>query len=157
MENVKQWALCVTFSALAAGVVFMLSPRGTTEKAMRATVSVFLIFSVTASLIPALSSLSFQSTVGAQTVTDTELTQVMNKQLIDAAQTAVRQAILDEVEAMGITPRKIEITADIDESGGIFIKEAVIVFDGTDYVDLQSVERNIKGTLGVDAVCRTEG
>ncbi len=157
MEGVKQWALCVTFSAFAAGVIFMLSPRGSTEKAMRAAVSVFLIFSVTGSLFPAFSSVSFDAVESVQTVTDTELTQVMNEQLISAAQTAVSQAILSEVEAMGLIPQKIEITADIDESGGIFIKEAVIIFDRTDYPDFQSVERKIKSTLGVDAVCRFEG
>ena len=157
MEGIKQWALCVTFSAFAAGVVFMLSPRGSTEKAMRAAVSVFLIFSVTGSLFPSFSSLSFDDFQSGQAVTDTSLTQVMNEQLVLAAETAVNEAVLREVEAMGITPQKVEVTADIDENGGIFIKEAVIVFDESDYVDFGAVERKIKDALDIYAVCRTAG
>jgi len=43
MEALRSWALTVAIAALAGGIVRLLSPKGSVEKALRTVVAVFLL------------------------------------------------------------------------------------------------------------------
>ena len=43
MEALRTWALTVAIAALAGGIVRLLAPRGSVEKALRCVVAVFLL------------------------------------------------------------------------------------------------------------------
>jgi hypothetical protein len=43
MQTLRDWALTVALSALAGGIVWLLTPRGSVQKAVRTVVAVFLL------------------------------------------------------------------------------------------------------------------
>ena len=43
METIRTWALTVALSALAGGIVWLLAPKGSVQKALRTVVAVFLL------------------------------------------------------------------------------------------------------------------
>jgi len=43
METLRTWALSVAMAAMAGGLVWLLAPKGSVQKALRALISVFLL------------------------------------------------------------------------------------------------------------------
>ena len=152
MEALRQWALCVTFSAVAGAVVYILSPKGATDKTVKTVVSLFLITAILSPFITQkriYTDFSAFSAAGSAPAAG-NLGDTVNRQLDDtfcAILTAQIQSVLRE---MGITDGQITVLTDIDGQGSIFIKQVTVRIPEKHADMNEKVKQKIKEATGLD-------
>ena len=144
MEQLRTWALSVAMAALAGGVVWLLAPKGSVQKALRALIAVFLLC---AFLTPFFTrsgvSLDWilpdmQGTPGLPALEDTVARQL---------KTAVEQEIIRRIDAV-LSARGID--------GQIFLDTSILPDGGIEIVTAEVVVPPGAGTRGLAAAVKTE-
>lgn len=152
MDFIKQWVLSVTFAALAGTLIYLLAPKGATERAMRTVVAVFLIAAIFlpfASLrdidlsLPAANELQLER--GAKQLEDA----VAERALLSARE-AVCAVIRQELELREIRYGQIVLNMDIQEDTSIGIREAYVELAEGNPVSPQELEKQLLEATGID-------
>lgn len=153
MEAIRQWALCITLSAIAGAVIYILSPKGATEKAVKTVVSLFII---TAILSPFISGKGIKlnlklSQTPSYSVNANQLQEKINEQLKSRAEEEIEKKIETILKKSGIEGGQIAISTDIDKEGSISIKETRLIIPKKYSAYLAKIKGEIKDTTGLDA------
>ena len=130
METLRNWALTVALAALAGGIVRLLTPKGSVQKAVRTVVAVFLLCAF-------LSPLFNRGKVGldwilpeeAQAPTLPALELEMARQLQTAVEAELRRRMEGVLAARGVDGQ-ISLRTDILSDGSIEIVTAKAVVRG---------------------------
>ncbi|MDR2753732.1 MAG: hypothetical protein LBB50_05440 [Oscillospiraceae bacterium] len=125
MEFLRNWALTVALSALAGGVVWLLAPKGSVQKAVRTVVAVFLLCAF-------LSPLFWRREVSPDWIWPeveidcSAMEEAVTRQLQAAVETELErrmQAVMDERKITG----QIRLETDILSDGSIEIVTAEVI------------------------------
>ena len=136
METLRSWALTVALSALAGGIVWLLAPKGSVQKAVRMVVAVFLL---SAFLTPVLraGSINWELPEALPPPSIAGFDEVVSKQLQAAVEEEIRGRYARILEARGLAGQ-IDLRTDILSDGSINIASAkVIVPFGSDTAGLR--------------------
>jgi len=141
METLREWALTVALSALAGGIVWLLAPKGSVQKAVRAVVAVFLLCAFLSPLLVRKGGpLKWELPALEQAPTLAGLDEAASRQLQAAVEREIRGRIEGVLEARGIQcgPGQILLETDILPEGSINIAAArVSLPSGTDPAGLK--------------------
>jgi len=140
METLRSWALTVALSALAGGIVWLLAPKGSVQKAVRAVVAVFLLCAFLSPLLTRSGSIDWAWSGFQEPPTLAGLDEAASRQLQAAVEQEIRGRMAGVLEARGIDfrPGQILLETDIWPEGSINIAAArAIVSQGTDTAGLK--------------------
>jgi hypothetical protein len=130
METLREWALTVALSALAGGIVWLLAPKGSVQKAVRAVVAVFLLCAFLSPLLARQGgSLEWELPELEQAPTLAGLDEAVSRQLQAAVEREIKGRIEGVLEARGIQcgPGQILLETDILPEGSINIAAARVI------------------------------
>lgn len=126
METIRTWALTVALSALAGGIVWLLAPKGSVQKAVRTVVAVFLLCAFLSPLF-ARRGMAFEWLLPEEAAAPTiaGFDEAVSRQLQKAVEEEISKRILDVLEGRKISGQ-ILIRTDILPDGGINIATAKV-------------------------------
>jgi len=119
MDSLKQWALCLIIGATAGTLVMALSPRGSTDKTVRAVVGIFIVAVIGAPFVNILKNSYTAEVFAAYDYADNG--DDMSKFMLDSFCVTVKTEIENTASYIGIPLEKVQIEADIDAENCIII------------------------------------
>lgn len=141
METVKQWALAVTISAAAGGIVLILTPDGSVKKSVSAAVSLFLVISM---LFPFLKGVDFSDfRIDLEAPEETDLSETVREQMRKSVEKEIRKIL----EECGITIEGIDIDITVDGEEMRINKIKITAQSG----DIDKALKRIKSEIGAEA------
>ena len=126
MESIRNWALTVALCALAGGIVWLLAPKGTVQKAVRTVVAVFLLCAFLSPLF-IWRGMDFEWLLPEEAAVPTipSLDEALSQQLKAAVEEEIARRISAVLDARKISGQ-ILIRTDILPDGGINIATAQV-------------------------------
>ena len=134
--------MCLVISAAAVAFVTIITPRGSTDKTVRAVAGIFVVSAVFAPFADM--SFDFNEIITAAEYADLQSNELTDS-VLDACRNAAENAILSEAEQRGITVNEICIDADINADGCIIIHSVTVKTNGGNADELKEAFGNILG------------
>lgn len=148
MDALRQWTLCVIFAAAAGTFVCALSPRGSTDKTVRAVVGIFVVCAVCAPLseldieeitLPAFADSHNSESEGVD----------MDEYILSACKAAVESEIMRSAAECSIAVESILVDAEIDRDKCIIIHNIQIKIPDDTAKCLTDFSESVEKKLGV--------
>lgn len=147
MNEIKQWALGITVSAIVGAIILFISPEGSTEKLVRAAVSLFLMCAI---LSPFLSNADPMKIINGLELPEVQSAPSANDEATEHLQDELKEKIFDILEEVGIKNADIRISINI-ENGNEMKIESVQIFAEKIYENqFEIAEKNLKNQLGIE-------
>jgi hypothetical protein len=122
LEALRSWAASLAVSALAGGILWLLSPKGSVQKALRAIIGVFLLCAFLAPLFSQEKfALDWIAPAAGAASANPVLEQTLLEQQRQAVEQALRRQVSDTLAAKGVLGAEISVRTDILEDGSIQI------------------------------------
>lgn len=147
MDGIKQWAYGITISAIVGAIILFLTPEGSTEKLVRAAVSLFLMCAMLTPLLsnadPAeiFSSIEMPETLSAPSASD---------ETAEHLQGELKEKISDILEECGIKNADIRISINIENGNEMKIESVQIFAEKIFENKFENAEKNLKNQLGIE-------
>ena len=123
-------------------LVTIITPRGSTDKTVRAVAGIFVVSAVFAPF----ADISFDLNEVSATVEYADIqSNDLSDSVLDACRNAAENAVVSEAEQRGITVNEICIDADINTDGCIIIHSVTVDTNGGNADELESVFSNVLG------------
>ncbi|MDR1464775.1 MAG: hypothetical protein LBJ11_05685 [Oscillospiraceae bacterium] len=156
MDTIRSWATCVALSALAGGLVWLMAPKGSVQKAVRTVVAVFLL---AAFLSPFFQknglALDFSAPEPDGAPTIGALQDALHSQTDEAIAEKIREVL--ESQGVDMGRGQISVRTDILSDGSINIEAVTVRLPAGGYSTekLRTAIREATG-LDVDLIVGTE-
>lgn len=152
MDSIRQWALCLIFSAAAGTLVTVISPRGSMEKTLRAVVGIFIV----AAICTPLTKLSADglTLIAFAPAEDSAENEKLNEFILDGYKTASEKTILQVAEKRGIHVENITAEMDINSEGCIIIHSITAVIKEIPQKEKEEFTRELSHALGAEVEVR---
>ncbi len=121
MEAIKQWIICIILCSLVTAVVSVLSPTGSTERALRTVVAVFMIC---AFLSPFFGGISIETDFEFPDfeAKENELSSEITETMLAETETQSEIKIKDLLDGLSVEFKEIKVQADINKENSIYIR-----------------------------------
>lgn len=140
MDFIKEWTLCVAVAAVAGGIVLILSPKGSVEKAVKTAVSLVILCIM---LTPFTSGLKLELPKNIDIPSQTDIA--------DNSEELFREMIYEKIskiaEQNSIKNPQIDIDITINENNEMIINSVTITADGG---DLENTKKQVSRELGIE-------
>lgn len=147
MTEIKQWAYGITLSAIIGAIILSVAPGGSTEKLVRAAVSLFLMCAI---LSPFLSGADPAQLLDGLELPEVVTDETNNDEAREYFQEQIKEKISDILEECGIKNADIRISINI-ENGNEMSIDAVKITAEKIYEDhFKNAEENLKNRLGIE-------
>jgi len=147
MQTIRTWALTIALAALAGGIVWLLAPKGSVQKAVRTVVAVFLLCAFLSPLFDRRGidfTLLLPEDAAAPTIPGFDET--ISRQLQSAVEAELIRRISGVLEERKISGQ-ILVRTDILPGGGINIATAKVALPpGTNTSGLKNSLEEAAGT-----------
>lgn len=151
MDALRQWALCLIIGAAAGTFAIAISPRGATDKTMRAVVGIFVVAAMCAPLSQLkgaeLSVAAFGGGGDYEEIDAENLREYMLTVCVEAARTQVDAA----AEEIGITVSQAAVNASLGSDNCIIIHDITVIIDERFSEKSDDFEKLLSERLGVPA------
>jgi len=126
MQTIRAWMLTIALSALAGGIVWLLTPKGSVQKAVRTVVAVFLLCAFLSPLLNRQGiDFAFLLPEEAAAPTIPGFDETVSRQLQSAVEQELTRRIFSVLEEQKISGQ-ILVRTDILPDGGINIATAKV-------------------------------
>lgn len=146
MDFFRQWAVSLIVSAAAVTVVIILTPRGSTDKTVKAVASIFVISVIFTPFTQM--KIDFPTLEAAADYND-EIYCDLNDSMLEACRNAVENALTEKAEEMNVTLEEICINADVNTDGCIIIHKISVTASNADGCDLKELSGALSEAAGV--------
>lgn len=147
MNEIRQWAYGVTVSAIVGAIILFLSPDGSTEKIVRAAVSLFLMCAI---LSPFLSGADPKAVINGIELPKIDSSQSSEDEAADFLQDGIKEKISEILSECGIKNADIRISINIENGNEMKIENVQIIADKNYEIYFKNAEENIKNQLGIE-------
>ena len=147
MQPIRTWMLTIALAALAGGIVWLLAPKGSVQRAVRTVVAVFLLCAFLSPLLNR-QGIDFALLLPEETAAPTipGFDETVSRQLQTAVEQELRQRISGVLETQKISGQ-ILVRTDILPDGGINIATAKVALPpGTNTSGLKNRLAEAAGT-----------
>lgn len=155
MDAFRQWTLCVIFAAAAGTFACAVSPRGSSDKTVRAVVGIFVVCAICAPL----SELDFEEIMlpaFAGSYNDKSDDINMDEYILSACKSAVESEIMLSATEYGIAVESIFVNAEIDKEKCIIIHNIQINIQNNISEYLSDFSKTVEEKLGVPVTLNAE-
>ena len=111
MNEIKQWTLGITVSAIVGAIILFISPEGSTEKLVRTAVSLFLMCAI---LSPFITNADPMDIFNSLELTETQSAAQAGNEAAEYLQNELKGKILDILKECGINNADISISINIE-------------------------------------------
>lgn len=127
MDTIRQWMLCLLVSAIVGTMVFLLSPKGAVQKALRTVIALFVLLSIFlpfAQLDLNSVSLEMQEEPGSRQAQ--QLEGAVYEQIHASTTALVEQLTQEVLDARGVQWGQIVVNTDIREDNSILMAQVEV-------------------------------
>ncbi len=147
MEGIKIWVTAIAVTSIMASVVYILAPKGSTQKIVRVSVFAFILSSSLTSFLSQDIELEFN-------LPELEYNSQQEEKLLDNIRESMEALVVknmnDILKSMGIDGANIKISTDKKEDNSIVITETLITIPDK-YINMsEQIKVKIKKELGYD-------
>lgn len=146
MNEIKQWSLGITISAIVGAIILFISPEGSTEKLVRAAVSLFLMCAI---LSPFLSGADPIELIIGIELPEIQSNESANGEASDYIENQIKEKISDILEECGIKNADIRISINIENGNEMKIESVQIYAEKTYENNFENAEKNLNNQLGI--------
>lgn len=146
MNEIKQWSLGITISAIVGAIILFISPEGSTEKLVRAAVSLFLMCAI---LSPFLSGADPIELINGIELPEIQSNESANGEASDYIENQIKEIISDILEECGIKNADIRISINIENGNEMKIESVQIYAEKTYENNFENAEKNLNNQLGI--------
>lgn len=146
MDFIKQWTLAIAVSAIVGGIVLILSPDGSTQKAVQTAVSVVILCVL---LSPFTSGIKPDI---PQSIDISEPSDI-KENTVEMFKEAVSRKINNILKQNGVNNSQISIDITTDANNEMKINSVKIITDGG---DTESAKNQIRQELGAEVEIEVE-
>ncbi len=146
MNEIKQWSLGITISAIVGAIILFISPEGSTEKLVRAAVSLFLMCAI---LSPFLSGADPIELINGIELPEIQSNESANGEASDYIENQIKEKISDILEECGIKNADIRISINIENGNEMKIESVQIYAEKTYENNFENAEKNLNNQLGI--------
>ncbi|MBQ6708949.1 MAG: hypothetical protein IJM97_08380 [Clostridia bacterium] len=147
MEGIKIWITAVAVTSVMASIVYILAPKGSTQKIVRISVFTFILTSSIASFMSQDIDLEFK-------LPELEYKSYRQERLLDNIQESMESLMVKNMnnilKSMGVEGANIKITTDKKEDNSIVITETLITVPEKYKKMSEQIKTKIKKELGYD-------
>lgn len=150
MEAIKQWMICIVFCSLITAVINILTPKSSTQRAVKTIVSSFMICAFLSPFISGgdidiedyLPNFSdYQASLSA------EISTAMLEQAEKESEKSIEELLID----LNVEFENIAVKADIDSENSIYVREIVITLDKKYSYREKQITSNLKAMFLTEA------
>lgn len=121
MSEFRQWALCLIITAAAGTFVCAVSPRGTTEKAVRTVAGIFVVVTVCTPLSQ-LNKTELVKNVFSYSYVVSDSSDALKVQMLEQCKNSVEEQLATIARKYSVTVCQVTMDAYFDEYGSIIIQ-----------------------------------
>lgn len=147
MTEIRQWAYGITVSAIVGAIVLSITPGGSTEKLVRAAVSLFLMCAI---LSPFLSRADPMKLLDGVDLPDSEIQSAKNSEAQNYLEERMKEKISDILDECGIKNADIRISINIENENEMSIESVEISAEKIYENKFKNTEENLKKQLGIE-------
>lgn len=147
MNEIRQWTYGVTVSAIVGAIILFLSPDGSTEKIVRAAVSLFLMCAM---LSPFLSGTDPKAVINGIELPKIDSSQSAEDEAADFLQDGIKEKISEILSECGIKNADIRISINIENGNEMKIENVQIIAEKNYEIYFKNAEEYIKNQLGIE-------
>lgn len=147
MTEIRQWAYGITVSAIVGAIVLSITPGGSTEKLVRAAVSLFLMCAI---LSPFLSGTDPMKLLDGVDLPDSEIQSAENSEAQNYLEERMKEKISDILDECGIKNADIRISINIENENEMSIESVKISAEKIYENKFKNTEKNLKNQLGIE-------
>lgn len=147
MNEIKQWTLGISVSAIVGAIILFISPEGSTEKLVRAAVSLFLMCAI---LSPFIKNADPMEIFNSIELTETQSAAQAGNEAAEYLQNELKGKILDILKECGINNTDISISINIENGNEMKIEKVEIFAEKNDENQFEIAEKNLKNKLGIE-------
>lgn len=147
MNEIKQWTLGITVSAIVGAIILFISPEGSTEKLVRTAVSLFLMCAI---LSPFITNADPMKIFNSIELTETQSAAQAGNEAAEYLQNELKGKILDILKECGINNTDISISINIENGNEMKIEKVEIFAEKNDENQFEIAEKNLKNQLGIE-------
>lgn len=147
MNEIKQWTLGISISAIVGAIILFISPEGSTEKLVRAAVSLFLMCAI---LSPFIKNADPMEIFNSIELTETQSAAQAGNEAAEYLQNELKGKILDILKECGINNTDISISINIENGNEMKIEKVEIFAEKNDENQFEIAEKNLKNQLGIE-------
>lgn len=147
MTEIRQWAYGITVSAIVGAIVLSITPGGSTEKLVRAAVSLFLMCAI---LSPFLSGTDPMKLLDGVDLPDSEIQSAENSEAQNYLEERMKEKISDILDECGIKNADIRISINIENENEMSIESVEISAEKIYENKFKNTEENLKKQLGIE-------
>ncbi len=156
MDEIRQWALCLIIGSLAGTVVIAVSPRGSTDKTVKAVVGIFVVAAICTPLANILKSDLSVYALADYEYESEKNSDSINEYMISVCQDTVNTHTYRIAEDMEITVREICIDMNIDSNNCMIIHDVTVTVAEENKDKSQEFSRELSNALGVSVTVNAE-
>ena len=145
MNEIKQWTLGITVSAIVGAIILFISPEGSTEKLVRTAVSLFLMCAI---LSPFVANADPMEIFNSIELTETQSAAQAGNEAAEYLQNELKGKILDILKECGIN--NADISINIENGNEMKIEKVEIFAEKNDENQFEIAEKNLKNQLGIE-------
>lgn len=147
MTEIRQWAYGITVSAIVGAIVLSITPGGSTEKLVRAAVSLFLMCAI---LSPFLLGADPMKLLDGVDLPDSEIQSAENSEAQNYLEERMKEKISDILDECGIKNADIRISINIENENEMSIESVEISAEKIYENKFKNTEENLKKQLGIE-------
>ncbi len=142
MDGIRGWLLGISFAALTGGLVYMLSPKGATDRSVRIAVSLFILITALSPFMNGSVTFSTNSIFDKAISDSGDLSDALYEQIADNVAEAAKVQTKDVLEQYGLKDCGIEV--NVTQSDGVVYAARINVISREGYL---GCERSIKSEI----------
>lgn len=155
METVKYAVLQICLVLIASGAVLLLAPPGEFGRPLR-----FLCSAVVLCVIISAVSSDYSSVAEELQLYDadlpTSLSEAAGYGYTEAAESSMRELILQTLDKISLTPEEIQVKADKTADGGIYFTDVTVLLSGKDAARTDEAYQLLSGEIGKDVAVKAQ-
>lgn len=158
MSGVREWAVVICMSVLAAALIQYFSPGGSMEKMLRLILGAFFICAFLFPLGNTLPQMALEVQASAEPAQiPEEFAEEVDRQREEAVKSSLTSLVVKELFQIGINCENVVCNMDTNEDGSIVINKVVVTLP-TEYKDrCEEVSTRLEKTLGMETEVTADG
>ena len=150
MDMIRQWALSICVTVVAATIFSMLIPNGSMEKVVRFAVSLFFLVSLLSPFIGGRIDWNIDFNTEAMEQQDTvPLQESIDRQMTTIVENRLEASVTQLLAGIDVEPEKIEIQVNVGEDNSICISRLVLRLGQKDQNKGREASDLLKKEVGV--------
>ena len=152
MDGLRQWALCLIVSAAAVAIVTAITPRGSTDKTVRAVAGIFMV----SAIFTPVADMTFDFALPDSQVYVSADSDLLADSVLDSCRDAVEKAVISCADELGITVENVLLEANINSDNCIIIHKITVAIHSENSVNTAELEEAFSSATGAPVEVKTE-